>query len=479
MFVVTLDLHAAQAYPGNLVTISQPKAPRAKLAASALAAALTAWLVGALTLAGFALTVLLLFPGYLTNDATYVYSYIVRWSLGDWQSPLMTILWWLIDPISPGPGSLFLLIVTLYWLGFGVIALAVARRAALLALVVPLLGLTPPAFLLLSMLWRDILFSGVWLCAAAILYWAAGHARAVRAAMQVLAVILIGLGILLRPNAIVAAPFLLVYALWPTRFEWKRTALLFVPAVIAGYGLVHVVYYEVLHVKRENPLHSLLVFDLGGITYFTQENQFPVRWSAEETALLVTTQCYQPQHWDSYWTLDPCKFVMARLERPDDIIFGSQRLVDAWIRAVTAHPLAYLEHRLTVLWTFLAAPNMTLELYKPPEETSLAHNRFFPALLPLHDALKSGVLFRAGFWLALSVAIFAWALPARGTASGTFAVCVTGAGIFYVLTFGLLGVATDFRYAHWDVVAALAGIVPALLARAEMRVQARGVLKAA
>ena len=447
------------------------------------AAPIAAWLASALTLSGFALTVLLLFPGYLTNDATYVHGYIAQWSLGDWQSPLMTILWWLIDPISPGPGSMFLLIVALYWLGFGVIALAVARRSAVLALVVPLLGLTPPAFILLSMIWRDILFSGVWLCAAAILYWAAGRERRLQVPVQVLAVILIGLGILLRPNAIVAAPFLFAYALWPTRFEWKRTALMFAPAVIAGYGLIHVVYYEILHVKRENPLHSLLVFDLGGITYFTQENQFPVSWNAGETALLLTAQCYQPQHWDSYWTIDPCRFVMARLERRDDDIFTSPRLVAAWLHAVSAHPLAYLEHRLTVLWTLLAAPNMTLELYRLtlPEGTPLAQNRYFLALLPLHDALKSGVLFRAGFWLALSLASLAWALPARGTASGTFAICMAGAGIFYVLTFGLLGVATDFRYAHWGVVASLAGLVPALVARAEMRAQAQaeGLLKPA
>jgi hypothetical protein len=253
--------------------------------------------------------------------------------------------------------------------------------------------------------------------------------------------------------------------------------------VIAGYGLIHVVYYEILHVKRENPLHSLLVFDVGGITYFTRENQFPVSWNADETALLQTTQCYQPQHWDSYWTLDPCKFVMARLERPDDVIFGTPRLAEAWIRAVSAHPLAYLEHRLTVLWTLLAAPNMTLEVYKlsPSDDTPLAHNRRFLALLRLHDALKSGILFRAGFWLALSVATFAWAFPARSTASGTFAICIAGAGIVYVLTFGLLGVATDFRYAHWGVVASLAALVPALSARAEMRAQARGkvLLKAA
>ncbi|HEY4405176.1 MAG TPA: hypothetical protein VGN55_11085 [Xanthobacteraceae bacterium] len=426
-------------------------------------------LVCALTAAGFGLTVLLLYPGYLTNDAAYVHSYIQDWQLGDWQSPLLTIVWWLIDPIAPGSGSMFLLIVTFYWLGFGVIALTVLRRSAALALAVPLLALAPPAFILLSMLWRDILFSGVWLLSAALAYAIADRTGPWRWGGQLLALALVAFGILLRPNAIVAAPLLIAYAIWPARFEWKRTALMFVPAVLAGYGLIHLVYYEILHVKRENPLHSLLVFDLGGITHFAKENQFPVSWSPDETALL-TSQCYEPTHWDSYWTLDPCKFVMARLERPDDVIFGTRRLVDAWKRAVIAHPFAYLSHRLTVLWTFVALPNLTLELFKLPllDETPIAHNTYFMALLPLHDALKSTILFRTGLWLLLDVAIVGWAWPARRTPSGAFAISIAAAGIFYVLTFGVLGVATDFRYAHWAVVAGLAGLVPALLARREM-----------
>jgi len=431
-------------------------------------------LVFALIAAGFGLTVLLLYPGYLTNDASYVYGYIQDWHLGDWQSPLMTMIWWLIDPIAPGPGSMFLLIVTLYWIGFGVVALTVARRSAALALAVPLLALTPPAFMLLSMIWRDILFSVAWLLAAAIVYALADRPGPRRRTAQVLALALVAFGILLRPNGIVAAPLLIAYAIWPARFGWKRSALIFIPAVVAGYGLVHVVYYEILQVKRENPLHSLLVFDLGGITHFAKDNQFPVTWSPQETALL-TSQCYEPQHWDSYWTLDPCKFVMARLERPDDIIFGSRRLVDAWLRAVTAHPFAYLEHRLTVLWTFLAVPNLTLELYKlaSPEDAALAHNPYFRALLPLHDALKSTILYRVGFWLLLAAAIAGWAWPARRTPSGAFAISITGAGIVYVMTFGLIGVATDFRYAHWAVVADLAALVPALLAGRERRASRR------
>src|SRR5438105_1799959 len=84
-------------------------------------------LIALFALAGFGLTVLALYPGYMTVDAAYVYSYIEGWRLGDWQSPLMTVLWWAIDPIAPGPGSMFLLTGALYWAGFGLLALTLAR----------------------------------------------------------------------------------------------------------------------------------------------------------------------------------------------------------------------------------------------------------------------------------------------------------------------------------------------------------------
>src|SRR5262249_47892430 len=128
--------------------------------ASALRTSLgTIVLICALAAAGFALTVLVFFPGYLTNDATYVYQYMQDWRFGDWQSPLMSMLWWVIDPISPGPGSMFLLVALSYWLGFAVVGLALARRSVLLGVVVPLLGLVPSSFLMLAMIWRDTLFA--------------------------------------------------------------------------------------------------------------------------------------------------------------------------------------------------------------------------------------------------------------------------------------------------------------------------------
>jgi hypothetical protein len=422
-------------------------------------------LVGATTCVALSVTILVFFPGYLTEDATYIYRYVQQHYLGDWQSPVVTIVWSVIDPISPGSGSMFLLNAALYWSAFGAVALAVARVSAPLAIAVLLLAFVPPAFMLLAMIWRDVLFAVVWLFAAAITYLVADRMSPWRLAVQGVALVLIVLGVLVRPNAIIAAPLLVAYVLWPACFAWKRTALLFIPAVIAGYVLIQIVYYGVLGVHRQNPLHSLLVFDLGGITYFTQQNQFPVSWAADETALLIT-QCYNPARWDGYWTLVPCKFVMDRLERKDDVIFGTPRLTQSWLRAVANHPLAYLSHRLSVLWTFLAGANPTLDLdnIELPDQVPLARNPYFMRIVALHDALKSTILFRAGAWLVFAAAVGALAWRGRCTPSGAFAIGITSSGIVYLLSFGIFGVAADFRYAYWCVLAGLAGLVPALLA---------------
>src|SRR5215831_17631876 len=82
--------------------------------------------------AGYALTILVFQPGYMTVDARYVYDDGRAGSLNDWQSPVMAVLWRLIDPIAPGAWSMFLLIATLYWLGFGLLALTLARPNPLL-----------------------------------------------------------------------------------------------------------------------------------------------------------------------------------------------------------------------------------------------------------------------------------------------------------------------------------------------------------
>jgi hypothetical protein len=419
-------------------------------------------LISAMSAAGFGLTLFVFYPGVMTFDARYVYDYATKGFMGDWQSPVMTVLWSWIDPIAPGSASMFLLSVTFYWAAFGLLALTIARRSVWLAVCLLLLAVLPPAFVFVGIIWRDVLFANTWLLAAALSFAVAERNAKQRVPIQILALGLLALGVLLRPNAIFAAPILGVTIVWPRQFFWKRAAIVILPAAIGFFALVQVVYYGVLGAKREHAVQSIMVFDLGGISHFAKQNQFPVAWSESEAALL-TTGCYQPTDWDIYWTRDPCKFVMGRLER--DNLFGSSAIPDAWKRAVLNHPIAYLQHRAAFMWNFLAGSNLTMWIYDVYDTTKFvfADRPAFTALVTIHNFLKPTPLFRAGSWLLVCIAVCAFAWRRRNTPAGALAIGVCGSAAVYVLTFFAVGVASDFRYAYWAVLASIIGAVAVAL----------------
>jgi hypothetical protein len=407
--------------------------------------------------AGYGLTLAIFYPGVMTYDAKFVYEDIGKGVLGDWQSPVMTVLWGAIDPVARGAGSLFLLIATTYWLSFGLLAVVVAHRSSRFATVLPLLALAPPAFVFVGILWRDVLFAITWLLAAAVAFSVAERGARLRVPAQALALGLWALGVLLRPNALIAAPILGAYIAWPRQMSWKRTAILYVPAMLGFFALVQGVYYGALGATRQHPLHSIMVFDLGGISHFTKQNQFPVTWSEPEAALLLNG-CYQPTQWDIYWRLEPCDFVMRKLER-EERLFSTPAITEAWAHAVMRHPLAYLQHRAAFTWNFLSGNNLTMWVadVERPTETVFSDRPASVALVSLHDMLKPSPLFRAGTWLVLCIVVCGFAWPRRETTEGAFALGVCGSAAIYVLTFSAVGVASDFRYAYWAVLAGIVG----------------------
>ena len=118
----------------------------------------------------------------------------------------MSVFWRVIDPIAPGSLSMFLLMALLYWVSFGLVAFTVARHVPWLGIATVILAFAPPAFFFTGMIWRDMLFADVWLCAAALTYATATCRRGIRWPAQTLAMLLVLFGVLLRPNAIIAAP---------------------------------------------------------------------------------------------------------------------------------------------------------------------------------------------------------------------------------------------------------------------------------
>ena len=174
--------------------------------------------------------------------------------------------------------------------------------------------------------------------------------------------------------------------------------------------------------------------------------------------------CYRPTEWDIYWRLEPCEFVMHKLER-DEKLFGTPAIQNAWAYAVFRHPIAYLEHRAGFMWNFLAGSNLTIWVadVERPEKEVFADRPAFVALKRVHDVLKPTPLFRAGVWLlALYRRMRSGLAATRDTPEGAFAIGICGTAAVYVATFFAVGVASDFRYGYFAVLATIAGCVAAL-----------------
>ncbi len=416
-------------------------------------------LITALAAAGFVLTLLVYYPGIMNYDARFILSYVNDGVREDWQSPVMIALWALINPLVPGSASMFLLIAGLYWLAFGLLARTIANRSPWLAILLLLLAVSPPAFLFVGTIWRDVLFAAIWLLAGALCFAVVNSSVQWRVPAQALALVLIAFGVLLRPNAVFAAPFFTAYALWPARFYWKRTVLLIVPVGIALAGLTQFIFYGVIDAQRKHIEQSIMIFDLGGISHFAKENQFPVTWTAEQEQRLLNT-CYRPQEWDGYWRIEPCEFVMDKVEK-ELHLFGTSAIPRAWLRAIVRHPIAYLEHRVAYTWNFLAHDNITMWRWDTEDASKLplGGRPSIVVMAGIDSALKQTPLLRVGTWLLLCLAVCAIGWRRRDTPAGAFALGLGGSGAVYVLTFFGLGVAPDFRYGYWGAIAGLAGAV--------------------
>jgi hypothetical protein len=160
---------------------------------------------------------------------------------------------------------------------------------------------------------------------------------------------------------------------------------------------------------------------------------------------------------------------MRKIEK-EEKLFGTPAITKAWASAIARHPIAYLEHRAGFMWNFLGGSNLTMWVanIEKPDETVFPDRPAFALLMIVHDVLKPTVFFRVGFWLLACLLMSALAWRRRDTPEGAFTIAACGSASLYVLTFFPVGVASDFRYGYWTVLASIAGL-SALLGSAKIR----------
>lgn len=413
---------------------------------------------------GLAASVWLFYPGMATHDALAVYDQAHAGSFGDWQPPLMGVIWVMLErALGYGPHALFLPVATLYWVGWFLAFLALRLTGATSARLVLVLPFLPPLFALVGILWRDVIFAVLWLNAIALAALCADRRVAFRVVATGLALFCLLIGYWLRPNALFAAVPILAYVLWPQAWHRRRVALLAIPAVAVLAASTALLNDQVFQVKSDNPTHSIFVFDLAGITHFADRNVFPVEdWTPAEIETIKST-CYDPRYWDAMWWPE-CSFAMARINRdepPGTKLFGSDRLRDAWLKALAEYPLAYLRHRLAFFRALMTGRNMVMFDQRNSGQWRFLfvkrtpYSLFETAMLRLQQWTP---IFRGATWLALAAFVaVAGVRIANGRAKAAI-LALSSSALLYTLTYAVFGVAAEYRYVYWTALAGLLGL---------------------
>lgn len=410
-----------------------------------------------LVLAGF-------WPGIMTWDSVRQYDQALSGQFDDWHPPAMEALWRLLVPLQQGPLPMFVLQVALYAIGVALLAgWAWRARGGWLSVSIVAIALMPGAVSIMGAVVKDCLMAGAVLAACSILA-LIGRSPARHSGWRTLGIALLVAASTLRFNAFMATAPLAVALLPPNwRDRWPK----FLAALFASIALMISalpIANRLLHAEKSGVELSLVIFDLGGITYHSGIDAFP---PIEEVGHPVAANraCYSPVKWDTYsWWVDPiCPIEFYGIQ---DWFAGHRVNPELfWVRAILAHPVAYAAHRwahFNIATRFLVHDEAEVA-GQVPDAPNRWHYRVSDnaarrlvndyARLFSHTPVEWPIVWIALAWAALVAgadAPLAWLI-----------VPLAASGAAYGLGYAVVSVASELRYHLWTMLAA--GLANALL----------------
>lgn len=401
---------------------------------------------------GFVMSIRMFYPGLMSNDSVGQYSQALRFSFDDWHPPITAFIWALVNDWIPGPLGMLLLFCALYWGGLFFLSLSIAHRGRRYAIALIVLGFAPWALGNLGAIWKDVLHAVLTFFAVGLVAFASRDGKPARSKLGVTGLILLLIAAMVRFNALAALPPLLWLAIGrPPLNRWKTLAVL---AVLPLFVLVlsSLFTYGFLRAERTGVHSSLLIYDIGAITRATGVNAFGQPFKPEEERKLTTT-CYEKNAWDSY-SWGTCAFLTPAVKASG--LWGSDALFQAWVQAIRNHPAEYVQHRFAHWWNLLWKPQHLLlstmqsnswgyEFKKSAVRQSLERTT---------EIMQDTPFYRPGAWILFAIALVAVAARWGTGLSRDIVIALNVSGILYMLSYLPIGVASDFRYAYWSILAA-------------------------
>lgn len=407
-------------------------------------------------LAGWMLTLVVFAPGFAMYDTLVQYRQVLSGTFDDWHPPAMARLWQVVAPLGGGQAPLFVAQVASYWLGFALLALALARAGRLRAsLLLGVIAILPPFLGWQVVVLKDAQMTGALLAATGIIAAARLDGRTLRALEWTAAAILLLYAVLVRANAAFAV-VPLVAMLLPLGWRWRLGAL--VGGVAATLLLSPLVNHQMLGARDSGVTRTQPIFDLAAIAARVPDALTGLAPPA--VADIRARGCSKPFFWDPLAESGPCGRDIAALAR-----MPVAQLNGLWLRAILAHPVAYAGHRMTHLnsterWLVPyrwpgAAPTVASERNDLGLESPGATARGWQRLGGYLVETPLGWPFA---WTALALAGLL-ALTGAQTRAAEVARALFVSALAGEASFAVVSIASDLRYHLWMMIAAAIGIV--------------------
>jgi hypothetical protein len=443
------------------------------------------WYIGYLIcILCFALVIWSFYPGMMSPDSIANLTDGRRGSFADINAPLMSYIWGWLDTISAGPGLMFVLQNVVFWGACALLWRTTNVESLALGTAVVLFGLMPHILAQTAVVWKDIGMGASLLMTVALLFYAKRTGSKI--ALLVTPVFLF-YAYAARLNAF---PAVLPVAVWAgfvalRVFEIKGKKLAAASLGVGYFILLSVAVYGVNQRITEGrtvyPFQQVYLYDLAALSAGENEAIFPdyVK-SAENFSLDGVRARYNTRSVSDLIYPDlpnpDDKPVLKLTDRPDEVA----ALKSKWWEAISADPVAYLEHRgrvfaqLTGLSRAVTAPFWEQGFSSSPPEFRPEENAGTWVLTKYFGAFRrpfpQTFFFRSFVWLILC-GFFLYKAVRRGLRDDWDLVFVLSlSSLLFTFAYFPTTPSTEFRYLFWPAIAsALTVIFGIYLLRREKR----------
>ena len=401
----------------------------------------------AIVIAGYTGFLLYAFPGFLTVESAEQLIDARTHTIGDWNAPMMSVVWWLVEAIAAGSFGMLVLQSALFMAGVYVLAHRVlpARRAALAACAALLF---PPVMAPMVTIWRDAQMAGFLLAGAAAV---TSEKRPIK--LVGLALLFLACG--MRETAAFAAlPIVVLGLAWHGRRWWQRGAVAVAAWLVVALGATAVTAAITEVVTLRDPVERATSDIIGVLRYSGDIDDAELTRELAGTPLAVTRDIQARARQLVGRAIDPAG--PLRLFDAAETPAAREAILAARGSMARAHPSAYLVARWHLFYRIAVGRFVRPVVFVRPVEhvnlrdavgqmdtSSWTQHR----LIIVARWLGKTWVFLPGLYMALAAVL----LPVAVRQRQRDAAMLLASGIAHAVGVFFLALASEYRLAHWTI----------------------------